>query len=342
MVRIKDIAEKCGVSTASVSKALRGESDLKPSTAEKICVTAREMGYIPNANARVLKTNKSNNIGILFVDKTNSGLQHEYFSSILNSLKVEAERNGYDVTFISNTLGNGSMSYYQHAKYRNCDGVVIASVDFKNPEVIELVESEIPTVTIDYIFNGHCSVISDNVQGMRDIISYVYSKGHRKIAFIHGEDTDVTKYRLSSFYKRMEELNLSVPDEYVLPASYHIPKDSGVQTRKLLELNNPPTCIIYPDDYSLLGGMTEIERHNLKVPENISIVGYDGINMSRLLRPRLTTFIQNTEEIGTQSARKLVELINHPKSCIMESITVKGVLQEGETVTDIEVKDDIQ
>ena len=79
-----------------------------------------------------------------------SGLTHEYFSRILNSVKEEAEDRGYDITFISNNLGRQKMSFLQHCRYRKCDGVVIASVDFLNPEVLELVGSEVPVVTIDY------------------------------------------------------------------------------------------------------------------------------------------------------------------------------------------------
>lgn len=334
MVKIKDIAKKCGVSIASVSKALSGNSDLNVETEERIKKIAKEMGYVPNANARSLKTNKSNNIGILFVDKTNSGLQHEYFSLILNSLKEEAEKNGFDVTFISNSL-KGGMSFYQHAKYRNCDGVIIASVDFKNPEVIELVESDIPTVTIDYIFNNASAVVSDNVKGLAEIVRYAYNKGHRKIAFIHGEDTNVTRQRIASFYKTMEEYGIQVPDEYVKKATYHLPRESGHATRELLALKDRPTCIIYPDDYSLLGGLTEIESNGLRVPEDISVIGYDGINISRLLRPMITTYVQNSEGIGLLAAQKLVEIINHPKTSIPETIQVSGFMQEGETVADI-------
>lgn len=335
MIKIKDIAEKSHFSIATVSKALSGSPELSEETTSKICEIAREMGYIPNANARILKTNKSNNIGILFVDKTNSGLQHEYFSGILNSLKVEAEKLGFDVTFISNTIGDGKMSYYQHAKYRNCDGVIIASVDFKNKEVIELVDSEVPTVTIDYAFNNRSAILSDNVQGLKDIVSYVAKCGHKRIAYIHGEETDVTMYRVTSFYKQMEILGLDVPDDYVKLASYHIPKDSGIATRELLSLANKPTCIIYPDDYSLLGGMTEIEKQGYKIPDDISVVGYDGINLSRLLRPELTTYVQNTDKIGRLAVDKLVEIINHPKSTLPEIINVAGFMQEGHTVKDI-------
>ena len=335
MVRIKDVALKCGLSIASVSKALSGKSDLNPKTVEYICQVAKEMGYIPNATARALKTNRSYNIGILFVDDTSPGLEHEYFSAILNNIKEESERHGYDITFISNHVGNDTLTYYEHAKYRNCDGVIIASVDFHNPEVIKLVESEIPTVTIDYEFNGKSSVISDNVSGLKEIVEYLISQGHKKIAFIHGENTDVTKKRLASFYRTCSDNNIEVNDEYIKEGRYHIPKLSGLATRELLELNEPPTVIIYPDDYSLLGGITEIEKHGLSVPEDISVVGYDGIRLSRLLRPELTTYAQDTKQIGILATQKLVEIIENPKMAIPESIIVKGELQKGKTTKQI-------
>lgn len=332
MVKIKDIAEKCGVSIATVSKALNGSHELSSETTLMICEKAKEMGYIPNANARTLKTNRSYNIGILFVDHTASGLQHEYFSSILNSLKVLCEKKGYDVTFISDNVSKNAMSYYEHAKYRNVDGVVIACVDFKNPDVIRLVESEIPTVTIDYVYNGSTAIISDNVNGLDSIVKYVYECGHRKIAFIHGEDTDVTTKRLAGFHKACAELGLNIPPEYIKTAAYHVASASGHATRELLNLKEPPTCIIYPDDYSILGGMTEIDKHCLSVPNDISIVGYDGINLSRLLRPVLTTYVQDTEAIGRLAAEKLIAEIENPKMFFPEQVVVTGKLQKGDTV----------
>ena len=104
MVTIKDISKQCGVSPATVSKALNGYGDISSETAEMIRRTAQEMHYMPNAAARQLKTNMSHNIGVLFVDDTMSGLTHEYFSAILNSAKEEAERLGYDITFISRNV----------------------------------------------------------------------------------------------------------------------------------------------------------------------------------------------------------------------------------------------
>jgi LacI family transcriptional regulator len=260
MVTLKDISKECGVSQATVSKALNGLPDIGEETANYIRSVAKRMGYLPNATARALKLGSSHNIGILFVDKTSCGLKHEYFSEILNSLKVEAERLGYDITFISKDIGKFSMDYYKHAKYRNCDGVVIASVDFKDPDVIRLVESEIPTVTLDYTFDSRSSVLSDNVGGMQEIVRYVYSNGHRRIAFIHGEDTSVTQKRIASFFKACSEFDLRIPEAYVRAAIYHDPRSSGLATRDLLALLERPTCILYPDDFSFIGGMNELDE----------------------------------------------------------------------------------
>ena len=105
MVTITDISQRCNVSRATVSKALNGHSDINAETAAHIRQVAKEMGYLPNATARALKLGRSHNIGVLFVDKTSSGLSHEYFSRILESVKQEAERSGYDITFISGHIG---------------------------------------------------------------------------------------------------------------------------------------------------------------------------------------------------------------------------------------------
>ena len=149
MTTIKDISRKCGVSPATVSKALNGDSEISPETVDLIRRVAKEMHYMPNAAARQLKTNYSHNIGVLFVDDTASGLTHEYFSLILNSVKEEAESLGYDITFICQNVGGQEVSFLEHCRYRRCDGVVIACVDFESEAVRELVNSDVPVVTID-------------------------------------------------------------------------------------------------------------------------------------------------------------------------------------------------
>ena len=332
MVSMKDIAKACSVSVATVSKALSGQPDIGEQTRELICKTADSLGYMTNSAARALKTNRTYNIGVLFVDGRRSGLAHEYFSSMLESLKVEAERNGYDITFINRNVGAKATTYLQHCQYRGVDGVVIASVDFDDPQVLELVNSKLPVVTIDHVFNNRAAVVSDNVRGMEELVRYVYSKGHRRIAFIHGERTAVTENRLAGFYKSCDELGLEVPDAYVREGIYHDAARCAQETKALLALPQRPTCIIFPDDFSAMGGYNAIQQAGLRIPQDISVMGYDGIYLSRVMSPKLVTYQQNTMMLGRTAADKLVQMVEHPRVTLAEQLLVTGKLLDGSSV----------
>lgn len=333
MVSMKDIAKRCGVSVATVSKALNGQVDVGEETRSRICAAAEEMGYMTNSAARALKTNRTYHLGVLFVDERRSGLAHEYFSSVLESFKVEAESHGYDITFINHNVGGRPTSYLQHCRYRGVDGVVIACVDFNDPRVRELVESGIPLVTIDHVFNNRLAVVSDNVSGVEALVHYVYEKGHRKIAFLHGERTSVTENRMIGFYRACEELGLEIPPEYIRECVYHDPDRCAQVTREILELPDRPTCILFPDDYSYIGGMNALNNAGLRVPEDISAVGYDGIHLARVLQ--LTTYSQDTKALGATAADRLIRLIEHPKTTLPEQISIPGYLVEGASVRQI-------
>lgn len=333
MASMKDISAICGVSIATVSKALNDQSDISEETKERIRQVAKELGYFPNASARALKTKRTYNLGVLFVDEAQSGLTHDYFANVLNSFKKVAEEQGYDITFISTGKeGENRMSYLERCRYRGFDGVVIACVDFEKTEVEELVKSDIPLVTIDHSFYGRAAVISDNVTGMKDLLTYIVTQGHKKIAYIHGADSAVTKNRLSSFFKTAEELGITVPDAYIKEAAYRNTKAAGEATKELLELSEPPTCILYPDDFSCFGGMNIIREKGLSVPEDISVAGYDGLRIGRHIEPKLTTFWQNTDAIGEEAAKKLIDLIERPKTTIIEQVIIGGEVYEGKTV----------
>ncbi|MBE5825814.1 MAG: LacI family transcriptional regulator [Butyrivibrio sp.] len=334
MVSLKDISKACGVSIATVSKALNDHSDISKETKERIRAVADELGYHPNAAAQALKTNRSNNIGVLFVDEANSGLTHDYFSHVLDSFKKKAEQEGFDITFINaDKTRTNNMSYLSHAIYRGFDGVVIACVEFSDPEVTELINSNIPVVTIDHSFYNRISIVSDNIKGIRDLVTYIYEQGHRKIAYIHGrEDTAVTQSRLSSFYKTLQELDVNIPDEYVIGAPYRNIEKTLEATNRLLDLPDPPTCILYPDDFAAFGGYNAIRMRGLSVPDDVSVAGYDGIEIARRISPVMTTIVQDTDRIGRMAAAKLIDLINNPKGTLIEQIVIEGRLQPGESV----------
>ena len=336
MVSMKDIAQRCGVSVATVSKALNGQQDIGEDTRRRICDAAEKMGYMTNSAARALKTNRTYNLGVLFVDERHSGLAHEYFSAVLESFKTEAEAHGYDITFLNHNVGGKPTTYLQHCRYRGLDGVVIACVDFTHPQVQELVDSGLPVVTIDHVFNNRAAVVSDNVRGMEELVRHVYAKGHRRIAFIHGEQTAVTENRLTGFYRACDALELEIPDAYIREGVYHDPDRCAELTRELLRLPEPPTCILMPDDFSSIGGRNAIHRMGLRLPEDISVVGYDGIQIASVMSPALTTYRQDTQALGRTAAAKLIELIEKPRTALVDRILIPGHLVEGASVRAIE------
>ena len=336
MVSLKTIAEKCGVSTATVSKALNDQKDVSEETKHRIKKTAEALGYFPNAAARALKTNRSYNIGVLFEEEAGSGLTHEYFSGVLNGLKVQAEKQGYDITFINTCFENRKMSYYEHCRYRNFEGIVIVCADFASQGVLELMNSAFPVVTIDYTHYNCTAVCSNNVKGMEELLKYIYKKGHRKIAYIHGQkNSNVTRERLTSFYRTMEELHIKVNEDYIREAAYLETKGAAEQTEILLDMDDPPTCILYPDDTSLIGGKNVIMERGMHIPEDVSIAGYDGTRISQLSHPRITTIRQDTEEIGREAARRLIDAIEKPRTTLIERVVIEGTLITGQSVGEL-------
>ena len=335
MVSMKDIAKACSVSVATVSKALSGQPDIGEQTRELICKTADSLGYMTNSAARALKTNRTYNIGVLFVDERRSGFAHEYFSAVLESLKVEAEANGYDITFInSNQPHDKHKTYLEHCRYRGLDGVMIACIDFDNQDVEALINSDIPVVTVDrtYPDTNTMSVLSDNASGMKELVEYIISQGHKRIAYLSGETSAVTSERVTSYQNVMLEHGLDIPPEYHISTEYRNLTAARQYTRQLLSLPTPPSCIIYQDDYSAVGGMETIRDMGLSIPEDISVAGYDDIFIASQLRPRLTTVHQDTEVIGRIAAEKLISLIEHKRGCSYKPVIVDSCLEKGESV----------
>lgn len=332
MTTIRMVAQACGCSVSTVSKAINGAEDVNRETAARIRRVASELGYMPNAAARALKTSRSYCFGVLFRDNAETGLAHDFFSGLLNGFKRRAEELGYDIFFISDRLGRRKLRYAEHARYRNCDGVFIANESYEKPMVLELTDCGIPAVTIDYDCGTCASVQSDNEQGVRDLVRHIYEMGHRRIAFIHGEDTPVTAVRTYGFRKICRELELNIPDAYVIPAVYCDPPSCEAATRRLLALDAPPTCIMYPDDTAYIGGRNEVYRQGLRIPEDVSAAGYDGIDLSQILRPRLTTLKQNADLMGHSAADELARAVEEGKRYSPRRIVIPGRVLPGETV----------
>ena len=331
MVRLKDIAQACGVSPATVSRALNGVPCISREQTELICRTAKEMGYYPNAAARTLKTSRSNNIGILYEDR----LDHEYFSSLLTALRREAELSGYDLTLIGRNDSGDAENYYEHARKRNVDGVIVIQADFDSAGVIRLATSTIPSVIIDHLYSGCDCVSNNNRASVEQLVRYAFSLGHRRIAFVTGQQGAVGRERLAGYYKVCAELGIRVPESYVREGGFHDPGLCVKIIRELLAGENKPTCVLCPDDFSCLGAISELADSGISVPGDLSLIGYDGITVGQMIRPRLTTYRQDTESIARNAIALLLEAVEQPEAHRPRQIIAEGALVPGETVKEL-------
>lgn len=333
MITIYDIAKAGKVSAATVSKSLNDHSDISEKTKVRIRKLAVEMGYLPNSHARSLITKRSYNIGILLVDEANSGLTHAFFAEILESIRSELETIGYDITFISSGFaGQKNASFLEHCKYRGVDGVILACIDFDAPQVKELIDSDIPTVSIDREIQGKSSIVSQNYEGIKQSVHYLIENGHKDIAFIHGQrgSAGVAEKRLQGFYDAMKEANLVIQEKWVIEGEYYKWEPTYKHVKTLLTMDHRPTAIILPDDYAALAAYRAVSKLNKKIPEDISLMGFDGIEISQIMTPRLSTIKQNTKVIGQLAAKKIVGLVEHNEK--EEIIYVPSKLLAGKSV----------
>ena len=327
---IRDLARHLGLSVSAVSKALNGYSDISDETRQAVLNAANELDYHPNAHARALKLGRSYNLGVLFSDDSQSGLLHPFFSVVLESFKKEAEAAGYDITFISHRMGSGRVTYLDHCRYREVDGVCVACIDFEEDEVQRLIESDLPLVTIDHGFTGRTCVQSDNQDGMRQLVEYVYSLGHRQVGYIHGPHSAVTDARLAAFEETSRRLGLVQIKGYVEQAEYTNPQSVYEVAKRMLALPLRPTCILVCDDFSATGALRAAQEAGLSVPRDLSVAGYDGIAQMQAFSPRLTTVYQDAPRMGREAAKLLISQIENDR--VPYELCVPAALIQGETV----------
>lgn len=336
-ITIRDIAEKTGYSVATISKALNGLPDIGEETTRRVQEIAEEMGYIPSNRGRALRTSRSHTIGLLWFLRGESVWTHELFAKMARGLQSIVEVAGYDLTPIScNSALEGR--YLSYCRYRGYDGVIIMSSGYREEGLTELIRSEIPAVTIDYVYPGCSCVMADQRTGLSALLTHVYELGHRKIAYVYSDaDSTVALARLKAFDECTAKLGLRIPSEYKKPADFRNEQISARATRELIALEERPTCILYPDDLSAVGGMRALEEAGLSIPGDVSVVGYDNIPLSAYLQPPLTTFDQEGDEIGRNAGRLILNAIEKPHGAA-ERLTVAGRVISRKSVANLRMK----
>ncbi len=337
MATIYDIAKACGLSPATVSKALSNASDVSSATRERVRRIAQELDYVPNAGARALSQSRTWSIGVLCQDASQMGLWHYFFAQVIESFKDYVEKHGYDIVFISNKVGNLGLSYLGHCRYRRVDGIFIVNTDHAQKDARELIESNLPKIAVDYEDDYIGCVMTDPSESMKMIFNHLYEKGHRNIVFMHGERGKfITEARISALEKAVADSGAKDVTLRLFPSRYYSIEGGYDSMKKLLSAtkDDRPTAVIASDDYSAIGVIDAIREEGLSVPEDISVVGFDGIEITQRTSLKLTTIRQDTKAIGEEAAKNLLAQIAGEKD-IDKTRTLPPQLILGESCRDL-------
>ncbi len=298
MVTIYDIAKACHVAPATVSKALNNYSGVNQKTKTLIVKTAEKMNYVPNSMARYLNIKQSFNVGMLiYISDEFPNFKHQFYLSIMDSFRAFMERNKYDLTLLSK-----NNSYYD--------------------EVNAVGQPTWDNIFISQLYNAY-------ITKEFELTNYLIKLGHKDIVFIHGEAGETTNLRSKAYKDALKASGIDFKDSMMLNGEYCNYHLAYNYTKDLLLRTNPPTAIMYADDHSAFGGIAAIEDMGLKVPDDVSITGFDGIELADFIRPGLTTIKQNSDEIGIVLGKKLLEAIKDPDNVKFEQIKVSAEFIQG-------------
>jgi len=321
MTTIYDIAKKTGYSPTTVSKVFNNYTDVKEQTRQTILQAAKELGYLPNAHARTLTTKKSWTIGVLFVESSGIGMQHPFFSAVIESFKQVAVSKGYALMFISKDVGGKQSGYLENCKIRGVDGVVVILSDYEDPYFKELLDSDIPCVVLDYETSQAHTLYSDSLEGSLLAVEYLYSLGHRKIAHISGGiNTFAGSKRVQGYELAMTRLNLETKESYIVDSTYYSIESGYAAMMQILDLQDRPTAVFVAGDHLALGAMRAARERGLRIPNDLSIVGFDNIELSQYITPALTTIAQDTALMGSKAADILIQSIDDPSQALESAV----------------------
>lgn len=309
MVTIKDVARKCGVSSATVSYVLNGKRVLLPETREKVMRVMREMDYHPSAVAQGLSRKRMNTIGILFgVVDAMAVVTHSYAATILQGVLTAAAAAGQNVTFFTAPWRTAQQSAAGY-RDRRADGVIVVAPPLDSDIISGLAPLHIPLVAISFPGGsfGIPSVDVDDAEGTRMAVGHLLALGHTRIAHLSGPSNMLSgQVRREAFCAAMKEAGLAAQEEQnVVPGDFSAQK-SYEQTRRLLSRPDRPTAIFAANDDSARGVRDAAQEMGFAVPSQLSIVGFDDTPEGAMARPALTSVRQPLQEMGETAARLLI------------------------------------
>jgi DNA-binding LacI/PurR family transcriptional regulator len=323
---IHDVAAKAGVSKSLVSLALSGSDKVSIESKARILKAADAIGYRPNAAARSLAARKSKTVGILVLD-----LHNPVFAEILDGVQSQLRENGFSSMLVAAGKDPAlEKSEIDTMLQFQIDGLILISYRLSAKELKELAR-EVPIVTVtrdDIQLPSMDTVSNDDVAGAELAVNYLVSLGHSKIVCLNGGDTAVSHARSSGYERAMKKHGLQSKAKIVTGGL----TDTAGYSAATEALKLKPTALFVVNDIAALGAIAAIEEKGLRVPEDISVIGYDGIRLGGLRSINLTSVAQPLAELGRISAQHLLERIENPalksrRTTVASKLVVRGTTQ---------------
>lgn len=305
MATIRSVAKLAGVSVATVSRVLNQSGYVHMETEKKVLKAIKELNYAPSIVARSLNNKKTNTIGLILPDITNP-----FFPELARAIEDVMQLYGYTVVLCNS---DGSIEkekeYIEILKQKYIDGIIISSSNFViDPELF----SQIPIVTLDrhVTSNNIPSVEGENYEGAKFATEFLLSTGCKRIAHLQGPNTIRNACeRRDGYVDTLKEKGL-FDENLVVAADYDIKKATKV-TFEMLERDPKIDGIFAGNDLMAIGALKAIQLRGLRVPDDISVIGFDGITLGEMVYPELTTIAQPIYDMGAIAARMLVKLIEN-------------------------------
>lgn len=329
MITIYDIAKECGLSPSTVSKALNDRFDVSFKVKNKVIKTAREMGYVSNQVAKNLITKRTHNIGVLMwselCDGYELGFTHVFFAEILNVFRRTMEENGYDISFLSNKNAAFGCSYWNYYQSKRLDGLFVICGSIVPEDLKNFIDSHCPIVAFEHSNERITTINIDNEKIYYETGKYLVSAGYKTLIYcIGGKNLSAQERK-----KGLERVASEHPEISLLFRSikYYSYYESLETTKEILSCGYEKPCILYPDDYSAMGGVRAAWECGMNCPQQVGIVGCDGTRILQKFFPRLSTIRQDSEEIGKVAAESLISQIDSkrtPRKIILTAQFMKG------------------
>ncbi len=306
---IIDVARESGVSYSTVSRVLNGYEFVKPTTRAKVLQAAEKLGYVPNQQARSLAGGRSNLIGVLV-----PGIDNGYINELVRGIDEELAKSGYNLILYTTRRQEGRESTYAATIMNGAaDGLLVVVPTTSTHYLPRLREQSFPHVMIDQSdMTGSSSFVdATNWQGAYDATQYLIKLGHQRIGFITGlHGVTSASDRLQGYQAALADHGLPFDARLIAHGDY-LETGGNTAAQKLLDLAQRPTAIFAANDLSAFGAMEAIGARGLRIPEDISLVGFDNISQAGLVYPKLTTVHQPLEQMGQVAVKMLLEQIDN-------------------------------